>query len=248
LDEPQDKPSELGRRALIAVPVLVLLAVAGAVLLWPEEPRTAPVAERTIAAADPTPAPPLAWEPPPPKPKQKPKKPKPKPKPVERKPTKVRIDKRAARPVAVSVPSAGISAPTIALGLKPNGKIEVPQDFSEAGWRSGGPEPGERGAAFIDWSDSSLAHPFLTMIFLIDAEAPLPEGNDAQAFVRQAYLEPWQAFAPRPQLERLLDAALLLAPMHHALIYHRTILPAIEHAWEMERMLPYYLRFLLPKP
>jgi len=134
---------------LIAAPVLVLLAVAGAVLLWPEEPRTAPVAERTIAAADPTPAPPLAWEPPPPKPKQKPKKPKPKPKPVERKPTKVRIDKRAARPVAVSVPSAGISAPTIALGLKPNGKIEVPQDFSEAGWRSGGPEPGERGAAFI---------------------------------------------------------------------------------------------------
>jgi len=148
LDEPRDKPPKLRRRTLLAAPVLVLLAVAAAVLLWPEEPRVAPVAERVTVAADPTPPPPLAWEPPPPKPRATPK-PKPKPKPVERKPTKIRIDKRAARPVAVAVPSAGISAPTIALGLKPSGKIEVPEDIADAGWRSGGPEPGERGAAFI---------------------------------------------------------------------------------------------------
>ena len=49
----------------------------------------------------------------------------------------------------MTVASAGISAPTIPLGLQRNGKLEVPKDISEAGWREGGPEPGERGAAMI---------------------------------------------------------------------------------------------------
>ena len=62
---------------------------------------------------------------------------------------KVRIDRNAAAPVAVSVPSAGIWAPVIPLGLKRNGEIEVPEDISEAGWWQRGPEPGERGAAMI---------------------------------------------------------------------------------------------------
>jgi sortase (surface protein transpeptidase) len=149
LDEPQDKPSKLRRRAWIAAPLIALLAAVPALLLWPSEPKTAP--PQTIVPAAATPPPPLAWEPSRPKPKSKPKeKPEAKPKRVEKpRPTKVRIDRRAANPVAVSVPSAGISAPTIALGLKSNGKIQVPKDFSQAGWREGGPEPGERGAAMI---------------------------------------------------------------------------------------------------
>jgi len=151
LEEPQDKPSKLRRRALIAAPLIALLAAVPALLLWPSEPKTAP--PQTIVPAAATPPLPLAWEPSPPKPKSKSKpkeKPKEKPKRVEKpRPTKVRIDRRAANPVSVSVPSAGISAPTIALGLKSNGKIEVPKDFSQAGWREGGPEPGERGAAMI---------------------------------------------------------------------------------------------------
>ncbi len=144
---------------MVAASLLALLAAVPALLLWPAEPRTAPA--KTIVPAAATPPPPLAWEPPPPKPKPKPKETKPKPKPVEKKkrPTKVRIDRRAASPVAVSVSSAGISAPTIALGLKSNGKIEVPEDFSEAGWREGGPEPGERGAAMITGHVDSRAGP-----------------------------------------------------------------------------------------
>ena len=136
---------------MIAAPLIALLAAVPALLLWPSEPKTA--APQTIVPAAATPPLPLAWEPSPPKPKSKSKpkeKPKEKPKRVEKpRPTKVRIDRRAANPVSVSVSSAGISAPTIALGLKSNGKIEVPKDFSQAGWREGGPEPGERGAAMI---------------------------------------------------------------------------------------------------
>jgi hypothetical protein len=97
----------------------------------------------------------------------------------------------------------------------------------------------------IDWSDSSISHPFFSLGFLIEPECPRPESDDPNILLRQAYLAPWEAFAPHDELERLLDAALLLAPLHHALIYHRTILPAMENGWEMERMLPYYLRLLL---
>lgn len=104
---------------------------------------------------------------------------------------------------------------------------------------------GEQGPAVIDWSDSSLTHPFLSMVFLTEPSVPLPDVSEPSALVRRAYLEPWAQFAPGDQLEELLDAALELAPLHHALIYHRTILPRMENRWEMERMLPYYLRCLL---
>ena len=157
MDEQREKPSKLGRRALVAVPLVLVLAGVAALLLWPSEPKTKPAA-RVIVPAAATPPPPLAWEPPPPKPKKK--KPRSKPKPVRKpRPTEIRIDKRAASPIAVSVPSAGITAPTIPLGLKSNGKIEVPKDYSEAGWREGGPEPGERGAAFITAHVASKAGP-----------------------------------------------------------------------------------------
>jgi Phosphotransferase enzyme family len=97
----------------------------------------------------------------------------------------------------------------------------------------------------IDWSDSSISHPFFSLGFLIEPECPRPVGDHPDMLLRQAYLAPWARFASHDELARLFDAALLLAPLHHALIYHRAILPAMENGWEMERMLPYYLRLLL---
>jgi sortase (surface protein transpeptidase) len=106
----------------------------------PEPPR-----KPTVATAPAPPPPPRAEKE---RPKPRRAKPKPKPKPKKR-PLKVRIDRNAASPVAVSVPSASIFAPVIPLGLKRNGEIEVPKNISEAGWHERGPEPGERGAAMI---------------------------------------------------------------------------------------------------
>ncbi|MFL5804311.1 MAG: hypothetical protein ACJ8CR_21520 [Roseiflexaceae bacterium] len=93
----------------------------------------------------------------------------------------------------------------------------------------------------IDWSDSSISHPFFSLGFLIEPDFPRPAGDHPDMLLRQAYLAPWARFASHDELVRLFDAALLLAPLHHALIYHRAILPAMENSWEMERMLPYYL-------
>jgi hypothetical protein len=102
------------------------------------------------------------------------------------------------------------------------------------------------GFVFIDWSDSSVSHPFLsTWFFLVDVASFLPEVYDAYSRLREAYLEPWRAFASDEQLLDSFELAQLLAPLHHAVIYRQMILPNIENQWEMERMTPQALRTLL---
>ena len=54
-----------------------------------------------------------------------------------------------APPVRIEIPSIGVRAPIIRLGLNPDRTLEVPTDFGDAGWWSGGPRPGEPGPAVI---------------------------------------------------------------------------------------------------
>jgi sortase (surface protein transpeptidase) len=51
--------------------------------------------------------------------------------------------------VRVEIPSIGVRAPVIPLGLNPDGSLEVPEDFDETGWWTGGARPGERGPAVV---------------------------------------------------------------------------------------------------
>ncbi|MFC5747468.1 class F sortase [Actinomadura rugatobispora] len=54
-------------------------------------------------------------------------------------------------PVRVDVPSLGVRAPLVRLGLEPDGSVQVPAADrpGEAGWYDGGPTPGERGPAVL---------------------------------------------------------------------------------------------------
>jgi LPXTG-site transpeptidase (sortase) family protein len=52
-------------------------------------------------------------------------------------------------PVRILIPAIGISAPIIPVGLNPDRTLRVPVSFSEAGWFTRGPEPGEPGPAVI---------------------------------------------------------------------------------------------------
>jgi hypothetical protein len=63
--------------------------------------------------------------------------------------------------------------------------------------------------------------------------------------LRDAYLEPWSARMPRGRLERAFELAQPLAALHHAITYQQVVLPGMEVAWEMELMLPFYLKMLL---
>ncbi len=100
---------------------------------------------------------------------------------------------------------------------------------------------------FIDWSDCSVSHPFFSLFFLNDADIRLPEVPDARERLRDAYLQPWRAYEPMDKLIEVYNLAMRLAPLHHTLIYHHHILPAMQSKWEMNNMIPFYLRGLLPK-
>jgi hypothetical protein len=56
---------------------------------------------------------------------------------------------RPAEPTQVVIPAIGVRARIVRLGLNPDRSLEVPKDFDEAGWWSGGRRPGERGPAVI---------------------------------------------------------------------------------------------------
>ena len=68
--------------------------------------------------------------------------------------------RRPARPVRVEIPSIGVDAPIVLLGLNTDRTLQVPSDFGDAGWWTGGPRPGEPGAAIIAGHvDSTPARP-----------------------------------------------------------------------------------------
>lgn len=52
-------------------------------------------------------------------------------------------------PCRIAIERIGVDAPIIRLGLNRDGTLEVPTNFSQAGWWSGGTVPGKRGPAVI---------------------------------------------------------------------------------------------------
>ena len=107
---------------------------------------------------------------------------------------------------------------------------------------------GEGAYTFIDLSDASIAHPFFSMNFFQSEEELrqfFPDNPTALSRLRDAYLEAWAEFEPRERLVQAFELAQRLAPLHLALIYRNVILPNMEVKWEMEAMVPYYLKMLL---
>jgi sortase (surface protein transpeptidase) len=65
----------------------------------------------------------------------------------------------AAAPIRLQIPSIGISTDLVALGLNPNGTMQVPKEWQEAGWYTRGPRPGENGPAVIAGHVDSVSGP-----------------------------------------------------------------------------------------
>jgi Sortase domain len=52
-------------------------------------------------------------------------------------------------PVTLRIPAMGLSTPLSTLGLNPDGTVEVPTSYQQAGWFGLGPTPGQRGSAVM---------------------------------------------------------------------------------------------------
>ncbi len=59
----------------------------------------------------------------------------------------------------IVIPSIGVDASIVRLGLNADGTLEVPVDFATAGWWSGGPYPGDPGPAVVVGHVSSVQGP-----------------------------------------------------------------------------------------
>jgi sortase (surface protein transpeptidase) len=52
-------------------------------------------------------------------------------------------------PLVVSIPAIGVDARIISLDTDKFGTLQTPENFAEAGWWNGGPEPGEVGPSVV---------------------------------------------------------------------------------------------------
>lgn len=62
-------------------------------------------------------------------------------------------------PCHIVIDEIGVDATVISLGLTRDGRLEVPTNFAQAGWWSGGPKPGDVGPAVIVGHVDSVAGP-----------------------------------------------------------------------------------------
>ncbi|MEZ4867774.1 MAG: phosphotransferase [Caldilineaceae bacterium] len=78
----------------------------------------------------------------------------------------------------------------------------------------------DRGYWFFDWGDCSVTHPFFSLrTTFVSVENTFGVAEDDPLFnqLRDAYLEPWCAFAPQAELRRLFAITQQLAPISAAL-------------------------------
>jgi hypothetical protein len=122
---------------------------------------------------------------------------------------------RPARPVRIEIPSIGVDAPIVPLGLNPDRTLAVPSDFGDAGWWTGGPRPGERGPAVIVGHVDSYTGP--AVFFRIDDLPPgariavvRRDGTRARFVVLGSERYPKQRFPTARVYGRTRDAQLRL--------------------------------------
>jgi hypothetical protein len=65
----------------------------------------------------------------------------------------------AAAPLRLEIPSIGVNTDLVPLGLNPDGTMQVPTKWEEAGWYARGPRPGEDGPAVIAGHVDSTSGP-----------------------------------------------------------------------------------------
>jgi LPXTG-site transpeptidase (sortase) family protein len=77
--------------------------------------------------------------------------------PIEAAPTEGAAS--VAEPVSLVIPSIGVSASIVHLGLTSSGALQVPSTTAVAGWYTGSPRPGSIGSAVIAGHIDSVAGP-----------------------------------------------------------------------------------------
>ena len=118
-------------------------------------------------------------------------------------------------PVRIRIDAIKASAPVDPLGLNADGSLQVPKDFSRAGYYTGRPPPGAIGAAIIVAHVDSRAGP--AVFYRLDELKPGDEvtvtradGSDVVFVVDRVEQHPKNAFPTKAVYDPTPDAALRL--------------------------------------
>src|ERR1700738_3698171 len=105
-------------------------------------------------------------------------------------------------PVTLRIPAIGVAVPVSALGLNPDGTVQVPANFQEPGWYRLGPSPGQVGSAVILGHVDSYQGP--AVFFRLRSlragdrvEVSLADGVTAQFVVDAVAMYPKKQFPAR---------------------------------------------------
>jgi hypothetical protein len=101
---------------------------------------------------------------------------------------------------------------------------------------------------FADWSDSSVAHPFFTMLVTLRSVAyrlKLDEDGLEVMRLRDIYLEPWTQFGSPGDLRAAFQLAYRLAMVNRSLSYHRILGPLPERYKVEDNAIPGWLQDFL---
>jgi hypothetical protein len=109
---------------------------------------------------------------------------------------------------------------------------------------------------FIDWSDSSVGHPFFGIVVALRSAADrlrLEPGAPELERLLDAYLEPWTALAPRTGLRTLFPAAYRLGMLNRALSWQAIVAPLegasrAEHQQFVSAWVKEFLQTEAPRP
>jgi sortase (surface protein transpeptidase) len=115
-------------------------------------------------------------------------------------------------PLYVNIPAIGVGSELIELGIATDGELEVPTDFNQAGWFSGGAVPGEPGPAVIAGHLDSVLGPAifwkLSLLKPGDIVKILRRDSKVLTFsvtwidrVRKDYFPSDQVYGPTPNSE-----------------------------------------------
>jgi Sortase domain len=130
-------------------------------------------------------------------------------------PERVAAPGSSSVPVRLVIPEIGVATRLVRLGLEPDGGMQVPADFADAGWFAGGPEPGQLGPAVIAGHVDSKTGPavFYRLRELRPGQALLVERADGarlRFLVEQAHSYPKTGFPTAAVFGPVPSAALRL--------------------------------------
>jgi sortase (surface protein transpeptidase) len=114
---------------------------------------------------------------------------------------------RPAAPAELSIPAIGVDTPLVRLSLNSDGTLDVPADFSLAGWFVLGPRPGEPGPAVIAGHVDSTAGP--AVFFRLGQLAP---GSVVRVATKDRDVVLFRVYAVREYPKTAFPSSLVYGP------------------------------------